>query len=168
MRMRDAGARRKRGSRLTSTTCASKLKKLLPDRRRVASCQLAAGGLRGTPRRSPQNGYHELHLADAFERYLGKGLPSIKIQAGGDNPNSTAQNRAYRGTTPNTGGLHRVLSDTSDTIAANATNANTYPVSNAQVDPTQKSLLSINMLAQMCRMCRIKAIKDPLQREVCR
>ena len=35
---------------------------------------------RSAPGINPQFGYHELHFANAFERYLGKGLPSAEPQ----------------------------------------------------------------------------------------
>ena len=50
------------------------LRKLLPTEGEYAKSK--SRRWRTNSKSNPQYGYHELHLADAFSRYLGKGLPS--------------------------------------------------------------------------------------------
>ena len=59
----------------------NKLKRLLPADGDYAKPSSRRWRPDKKPKKNPLNGYHELHFADAFERYLGKGLPSAEPPA---------------------------------------------------------------------------------------
>ena len=92
------------------------LRKLLPTEGEYARSK--SRRWRANPKSNQQYGYHELHLADAFSRYLGKGLPSEASQESDDdddeddnasNPRAETGHTTHRGhilllrgvTTPN-------------------------------------------------------------------
>jgi hypothetical protein len=65
------------------------LQKLLTDEGDRAALKSRRWRPAGNPKGNPLYGYYELHFADAFERYLGKGLPSAPLRPPGqttDNP----------------------------------------------------------------------------------
>ena len=57
-----------------STHYLREMRRLLPTEGEYS--KTASRRWRANPKSNPQFGYHELHFANAFERYLGKGLPS--------------------------------------------------------------------------------------------
>ena len=97
------------GRRSTSTTYANKLKKLLPPKVSTQRANRAAGARIGTPRRLPLYGYHELHFADAFERYLGKGLPSGQAGHLISRPTIRIRDASRQRFCPRKGGLDRFI-----------------------------------------------------------
>ena len=66
------------------------LRKLLPTEGEYARPK--SRRWRANPKSNTQYGYHELHLADAFSRYLGKGLPSEASPESDDDDNDNAPN----------------------------------------------------------------------------
>ena len=62
----------------------SKVRRLLPDQGEYAKPSSRRWRAEGSSKGNAQNGYHELHFADAFERYLGKGLPSNRAKPAND------------------------------------------------------------------------------------
>ncbi len=74
--MKGDGARQKNGQKIDEYYLRSKLKKLLPTEDECKEPRRWRADV--NPGGNQQHGYHELHLADAFDRYLNKGLPSGK------------------------------------------------------------------------------------------
>ena len=66
----------KNGKEIDEYYLRSKLKKLLPTEEECKEPRCWREKM--NPKGNPLKGYHELHLADAFDRYLNKGLPSGK------------------------------------------------------------------------------------------
>ena len=126
------------------------LRKLLPTEGLYS--EIKSRRWRANPKSNQQYGYHELHLADAFSRYLGKGLPSEASPESDEdeddsapNPRSAAgQQRAYassnRGDFPDS-------SDPSDPTAGTTNKSDSSngpdapsssdPASDPDNDPTQ-------------------------------
>ena len=73
----------------------SKLKKLLPDTGEYSKPSSRRWRADGNPNGNAQYGYRELHFADAFERYLGKGLPSAKSQPPDDDLGAEDQTQTH-------------------------------------------------------------------------
>ena len=120
----------------------SKLKKLLPTEGEYATKK----SRRWRPDKNPKSGslfgYHELHFADAFERYLGKGLPSatpLSSELTADDPEPATPFHEHDRHTPQTGPLKSPLSDPSDAIAKTANNSDIYARSDGQPNLTQGS-----------------------------
>jgi hypothetical protein len=116
------------------------LRKLLPTEGAYSTAK--SRRWRANPKSNAQYGYHELHLADAFSRYLGKGLPSGAPSSewyDEDEEEDAAPSNSHGDTgppRPDTGqpkpytssmGAHFPDStDTSDTAAAKQEKSNTY------------------------------------------
>ena len=73
-----------RGQTIDPYYLREKLKRLLPTEGEYS--KTASRRWRTAPTGNPKFGYHELHFANAFERYLGKGLPSATSPATADDP----------------------------------------------------------------------------------
>jgi Protein of unknown function (DUF3631) len=68
------------GKPIDSYYLRSKLKKLLPTEGAYSKPSSRSWRPEDNPNGSPLKGYHELHFAESFDRYLGKDLPSSKLK----------------------------------------------------------------------------------------
>jgi Protein of unknown function (DUF3631)/Toprim domain len=117
------------GKQIDKWYLRDKLKDFLPTEGKYSSSQSRRWRPIKSAKANPLWGYYELHFADAFERYLGKGLPSAEPR----NPDLTADDpepvhRAEEYTLSE-GVTSPVLSDTPETIVGNTTFLDTYGVS---------------------------------------
>ena len=117
----------------------SKLKKLLPDTGEYSKPSSRRWRADGNPKGNAQYGYRELHFADAFERYLGKGLPSARSQPPDDDLGAEDQTQTHVRVYLQEGGHYPVLSNTSDANDKFKANSNTYPVVDLENHSTQVS-----------------------------
>jgi hypothetical protein len=82
---------------------------------------------------NPQFGYHELHFANAFERYLGKGLPSAAI----GEADAEADQEPSKDTSSFSGTKSTLLSDHPTQSRETLENAGDSEVSDEPIDPAQ-------------------------------
>jgi hypothetical protein len=121
------------------------LRKLLPTEGLYS--EIKSRRWRANPKSNQQYGYHELHLADAFSRYLGKGLPSEASPESDEdeddsasNPRSAAgQQKAYASSN---GGDFPDSSDPSDPTAETTNKSDSCNGSdeNALSDPEKSAI----------------------------
>ena len=124
-----------------------RLRKLLPTEGEYAKSK--SRRWRTNSKSNPQYGYCELHLADAFSRYLGKGLPSEAPPEWDDdedgnapNPRSAAgQSNPSRSYTSSKGAQEANFSDTFDPAAEAPNTSDSYvgsddPLSSGSVSDT--------------------------------
>ena len=81
------------------------LQKLLPTEGDRAALKSRRWRPAGNPKGNPLYGYYELHFADAFERYLGKGLPSAPLRAPGQTADNPPSDTPPPGASPQKGAL---------------------------------------------------------------
>jgi Protein of unknown function (DUF3631)/Toprim domain len=126
----------KGGKQIDEYYLRSKLKKLLPTEGEYSEPTSRRWRPTGNPSGNPLNGYHELHFADAFERYLGKGLPSGKPETG-DVPAHSVNSAPGPGRhTPKRGPSESILTDPSDTSAESVVRPDTCVVHDLETDST--------------------------------
>ena len=117
------------GKQIDKWYLRDKLKDFLPTEGKYSSLQSRRWRPIKSAKANPLWGYYELHFADAFERYLGKGLPSAEPR----NPDLTADDpepvHSAEEYTPAEGVTPPVLSDTSEIIVESTSISNTYGVS---------------------------------------
>jgi hypothetical protein len=130
-RWRTAG---KHGREVDEYYLKTGLKKLLPTEGYYSLLKSRRWRPAKDPKGNPLYGYHELHLADAFSRYLGKGLPSLAppgVEETDDQPQNPQQDSGAE-TPPREdpfpkGGYMSDLSDTADPTDKNQDTTNCYP-----------------------------------------
>ena len=107
----------KGGKQIDEYYLRSKLKKLLPTEGEYSEPTSRRWRPASNPGGNPLNGYHELHFADAFERYLGKGLPLGKPEPSDFQAPSVNSAPGSDRHTPKGGPSKSILTDPSGTSA---------------------------------------------------
>jgi hypothetical protein len=132
-----------RGQPVNEYFLKSKLRKLLPTEGEYSEPKTRCWRPLNDPKGNPLKGYHELHLVEAFERYLNKGLPS-KASTG---PEPTADDRSTTSDVyVSSSSVSPKSSETTDTVVESHSKTTCYPVSEPQfkseTDPTHPPFVS--------------------------
>jgi Protein of unknown function (DUF3631)/Toprim domain len=125
-----------KGKEIDDYYLRDRLRPFLPDKGPWATDKSHRWRASNNPKEGSLRGYHELHLADAFFRYLDKGLPSLgpppsTLTADDDDPAD-----AQSGHTPPKGAQSPLSSDSSDPSSKTADETSTYRGSDKHLDPT--------------------------------